>query len=42
MKVNAILILWRRFRADRRGNIAMIAALSILGLVGSAGLGIDY
>jgi hypothetical protein len=36
------LILWRRFRADRRGNIAMIAALSILGLVGSAGLGIDY
>ena len=42
MKVNAILMLWRRFRADRRGNIAMIAALSILGLVGSAGLGIDY
>ena len=42
MKVNAILILWRRFRADRRGNIAMIAALSILGLVGSAGPGIDY
>jgi len=42
MKVDAILILWRRFRADRRGNIAMIAALSILGLVGSAGLGIDY
>jgi Flp pilus assembly protein TadG len=42
MKVNAILILWRRFRADRRGNIAMIAALSILGLVGSAGIGIVY
>ncbi len=42
MKVDAILILWRRFWADRRGNIAMIAALSILGLVGSAGLGIDY
>jgi Flp pilus assembly protein TadG len=42
MKFNAISILWHRFRNDRRGNVAIIAAFSVIGLVGSAGLGIDY
>jgi Flp pilus assembly protein TadG len=32
----------QRFRGDRRGNVAMILALSLLGLVGTAGLGVDY
>jgi Flp pilus assembly protein TadG len=42
MKCNAIYNLWHRFRHDRRGNVAIIAAFSVLGLVGTAGLGIDY
>ncbi|HXW73099.1 MAG TPA: pilus assembly protein TadG-related protein [Methylocella sp.] len=31
-----------RLRSERRGNVAMITALSIFGLVGTAGLGVDY
>src|SRR5450631_1820949 len=42
MKFDAIYNLWHRFRHDRRGNVAIIAAFSTLGLVGTAGLGIDY
>ncbi|MGH6836947.1 MAG: TadE/TadG family type IV pilus assembly protein [Methylocella sp.] len=42
MKRTTIAIVWHRFRADRRGAVAIIVALSILGLVGTAGLGIDY
>ena len=42
MKFSAILNLWLRFSGDRRGNVAMITALSIIGLTGTAGLGIDY
>ncbi|HZM06927.1 MAG TPA: hypothetical protein VFC11_00525 [Methylocella sp.] len=42
MKHTIVSIFWRRFRDDRRGNVAMIAALSMLGLVGTAGIGIDY
>jgi Flp pilus assembly protein TadG len=42
MKSTPVSIIWRRFRHDRRGNVAMIAALSVLGLVGTTGLGIDY
>ena len=42
MEFHAISILWHRFRDDRRGTVAIIAALSIIGLVGTAGLGIDY
>jgi Flp pilus assembly protein TadG len=42
MKGTIVSIFWHRFRDDRRGNVAMIAALSMLGLVGTAGLGIDY
>jgi Flp pilus assembly protein TadG len=42
MKRTAVSTFWHRFRADRRGNVAMIAALSIIGLVGTSGLGIDY
>jgi Flp pilus assembly protein TadG len=33
---------WRRFGGDRRGNVAMILALSLIGLVGTAGVGIDF
>jgi Flp pilus assembly protein TadG len=42
MKRTIVSIFWHRFRDDQRGNVAMIAALSMLGLVGTAGLGIDY
>jgi Flp pilus assembly protein TadG len=42
MKPTIVSIFWHRFRDDRRGNVAMIAALSMLGLVGTAGIGIDY
>ena len=33
---------WHRFRADRRGTVAILVGLSIIGLVGTAGLGIDF
>ena len=42
MKRTAILMFWHRFRADRRGTVAIIVGLSIIGLVGTAGLGIDF
>ena len=42
MKHTIVSIFWHRFRDDRRGNVAMIAALSMLSLVGTAGIGIDY
>src|SRR5580700_7750523 len=42
MKRTALSTLWHRFRADRRGTVAIIVGLSIIGLVGTAGLGIDF
>jgi Flp pilus assembly protein TadG len=42
MKRTIVSLLWKRFRGDQHGNVAMIAALSMLGLVGTAGLGVDY
>lgn len=42
MKRTALLIFLHRFRADRRGTVAIIVGLSIIGLVGTAGLGIDF
>jgi Flp pilus assembly protein TadG len=41
MKRIAVSTFWHHFRADRRGTVAIIAGLSIIGLVGTAGLGID-
>jgi Flp pilus assembly protein TadG len=42
MKRTALSTFWHRFRADRRGTVAIIVGLSIIGLVGTAGLGIDF
>nr|MDQ6869369.1 pilus assembly protein TadG-related protein [Pseudomonadota bacterium] len=42
MKRIALSTFWHRFRADRRGTVAIIVGLSIIGLVGTAGLGIDF
>jgi Flp pilus assembly protein TadG len=42
MKRTAFSIFWHRFRADHRGTVAIIVGLSIIGLVGTAGLGVDY
>ncbi len=42
MKRIAVSTFWHRFRADRRGTVAIIVGLSIIGLVGTAGLGIDF
>ena len=42
MKRTALSIFWHRFCADRRGTVAIIVGLSIIGLVGTAGLGIDF
>ncbi len=42
MKQTIVSLFWKRFRGDQHGNVATIAALSMLGLVGTAGLGIDY
>src|SRR5580704_696222 len=42
MKRTAFSTFWHRFRADRRGTVAIIVGLSIIGLVGTAGVGIDF
>jgi Flp pilus assembly protein TadG len=42
MKRTTLSTFWHRFRADRRGTVAIIVGLSIIGLVGTAGLGIDF
>jgi len=42
MKRTALSTFLHRFRADRRGTVAIIVGLSIIGLVGTAGLGIDF
>src|SRR5580704_5238462 len=42
MKRTALSTFWHRFRADRRGTVAIIVGLSIIGLVGTAGVGIDF
>ncbi|MGH6838578.1 MAG: TadE/TadG family type IV pilus assembly protein, partial [Methylocella sp.] len=42
MKCSAFAIFWHRFCADQRGTVAIIVALSIIGLVGTAGIGVDY
>src|ERR1700730_12283608 len=42
MKCTTLSTFWHRFRADRRGTVATIVGLSIIGLVGTAGLGIDF
>lgn len=41
MKRTAVSNSWLRFRADRRGTVAIIVGLSIMALVGTAGLGVD-
>jgi Flp pilus assembly protein TadG len=42
MKRIAVSTFWHRFRADRRGTVAIIVGLTIIGLVGTAGLGVDF
>ena len=42
MKIKTLLNFWRRFHRDRRGNVAILTAFSMIGLAGTAGLGIDY
>jgi Flp pilus assembly protein TadG len=42
MQFSTVSNFWHRFRADQRGNVAIIGALSIIGLTGTAGRGIDY
>jgi Flp pilus assembly protein TadG len=42
MKRTALSTFLHRFRADRRGTVAIIVGLAIIGVVGTAGLGIDF
>src|SRR5580704_9964132 len=42
MKRTTLSTFWHRFRADRRGTVAIIVGLTIIGLVGTAGLGVDF
>jgi len=42
MNIGRIFRFRQRFHCDKRGNVAIITALSIIGFIGTAGLGIDY